>query len=202
MPQITLRDSDIRLPLHRWLEGQPHDSPTSIVHELKLLRPTARVDIAVINGELSGFEIKSDVDTLYRLPRQVASFSAFFDRVCVVTTYRHAAAAAEVTPDWWDIVVADLQGDAYEPIFVRKGERNPGPSNGALLAALTVKELRTLLLSAGCPLVAESRKGALVSAALELVEYETLRGSARDLLRARKLRADQSVPSPQTTVPA
>lgn len=202
MPQTLLRDSDIRRPLHRWLEDQPHESPTSIVHELKLLRPTARVDIAVINGELSGFEIKSDVDTLSRLPRQVASFSAFFDRVCVVTTSRHAAAAAAVTPSWWDIVVAAVEGGKYEPIFVRQGARNPAPNNAALLAALTKEELRTLLLSSECPLASKSRKAALVAAALEHIESETLRGSARDLLRARRLRGDQSVPSPQTTDPA
>ena len=72
-----LRDPQIRRPLHYWLQRKfSSHGDTEILHELKMSRPSGRVDVAVINGRLCGFEIKSDFDSLSRLPRQVRAFSA------------------------------------------------------------------------------------------------------------------------------
>src|SRR5271156_2900941 len=72
MKMVGFRDSQIRKPLHYWLVRKfSGHSDTEILHELKMPRPSGRVDMAVINGRLCGFEIKSDFDSLSRLPRQV-----------------------------------------------------------------------------------------------------------------------------------
>jgi hypothetical protein len=96
-----LRDADIRGHLETWIRSLHSETPTVILHELKIPRPSARVDIAVVNGELSAFEIKSDVDSLFRLPRQVLSFDSVFDRVSLVTTEKHLQRARAVIPRWW-----------------------------------------------------------------------------------------------------
>lgn len=84
---VLLRDLHIRKPLHHWLLAAHADCPdTEILHELKIPRPSARIDIAVVNGEICGFEIKSDVDSLARITRQERAFSAVFDRVSIVIT--------------------------------------------------------------------------------------------------------------------
>src|ERR1700733_1041930 len=101
MKNRCFRDPELRKPLHKWLERKflAHDD-TEILHELRMPRPSGRVDIAVVNGRLAGFEIKSDFDSLSRLPRQVRAFSAVFDEMCVVTTPRHSADAKKIIPSW------------------------------------------------------------------------------------------------------
>lgn len=180
-----LRDSDIRQPLHRWLLDQHHNDPeTSVIHELKLPRPSARVDLAVVNGELAGFEIKSDVDSLARLPRQILSFNRVFDRVCVVTTKRHAQAVRRSVPRWWGIAIAKGEGGEVKFKSVRLGRQNPQPDIIALLHALYLPELRSILRFHGIAGGCSGGKDELVRRALELPTAST-RTASRDALRRR-----------------
>ncbi len=138
-----LRDSDIRAALHEWLwDAHARDTNTVILHELKIPRPSARVDIAVVNGEICGFEIKSDVDGLARLPRQVKAFSTVFDRVCVVTTRKHVASARKIIPEWWGIIspIGDEQFERVLPSLC-----NPNRNIVAALHMLSRSELCGIL---------------------------------------------------------
>ncbi len=63
----------------------------------------ARVDVAVVNGSLSGYEIKSDRDTLARLPRQLAVYELCFDFMTIVVGPRHLDECRETVPQWWGI---------------------------------------------------------------------------------------------------
>ncbi len=47
------------------------DPSTLIVDELGIRQGAARIDVTVINGVIHGYELKSDCDTLNRLPSQV-----------------------------------------------------------------------------------------------------------------------------------
>lgn len=59
-----LRDGCIRAPLINWLRAlHPEDGSTELLQEFKMPRPSARIDLALVNGELAGFEIKSDADS-------------------------------------------------------------------------------------------------------------------------------------------
>src|ERR1700674_1251921 len=70
-----LRDSEIRAALRAKLHSiHSQDPETVVIDELSLCQGDARVDMAVVNGSLSGYEIKSDRDTLTRLPRQLAVY--------------------------------------------------------------------------------------------------------------------------------
>ncbi len=57
------------------------DHDTKVVQEMGVWNGTVRIDIAVINGELGGFELKSDSDNLLRLPAQAELYSRVFDRM-------------------------------------------------------------------------------------------------------------------------
>jgi hypothetical protein len=86
-----LRDTNIRRPLKRHLaDVHAKDADTRIVDELGLRQGAVRVDVAVINGALHGYEIKSDVDTLQRLSSQVETYSDVLDEAALVTTVEHA----------------------------------------------------------------------------------------------------------------
>lgn len=71
----VLRDAELRRALLGDLAPQL-DADTLVVDELDLCGLT-RVDVAVVNGHLSGFEIKGSTDSLRRLPGQVAVYSMY-----------------------------------------------------------------------------------------------------------------------------
>ena len=76
-----MRDLDARTAIRRQLHAAHSADPdTRIVEEMGIWSGSVRIDIAVINGELSGFELKSDRDTLERLPNQADLYSRVFDR--------------------------------------------------------------------------------------------------------------------------
>src|SRR5690606_35081277 len=81
------------------------DPRVLVVEELGLQHGMCRVDIAVVNGFLHGYEIKSDADTLVRLPQQVAAYSKALDRATLVVGERHVAAARTILPNWWGLKV-------------------------------------------------------------------------------------------------
>src|SRR4051812_32014446 len=71
-PMSPSTDSEIRAALHRKaLRAFHHCNDTLVIDELGIAHAKARIDVAVINGCLHGFEIKSAADTLTRLPRQL-----------------------------------------------------------------------------------------------------------------------------------
>jgi hypothetical protein len=134
----VLRDADIRVPLEAWIKRRHMREPdTKIIHELPIPRPSARVDMAVINGRLAGFEIKSDVDSAARLVNQVASFSQVFERMTLVTTRKHAGNLPKHVPDWWEILVCD--GSEFR--VQRRGRANADVDVRRLLHVLTRAEL-------------------------------------------------------------
>src|SRR5271163_4238276 len=102
-----MRDQDVRQALHRKVLKEHHgDTNTLVLDELGLRHGTCRVDIAVVNGYLHGSGIKSDADTLERLPAQVLIYGAVLDRATLVVGERHVEKAKTKIPDWWGIKVA------------------------------------------------------------------------------------------------
>jgi len=135
-----MRDQDVRLAvrahLHSLHEG---DSSTRIVEEMGIWSGAVRIDIAVINGELSGFELKSDRDTLDRLPLQADYYSRVFDRLTLVVGTRHVEKASVMLPDWWGITVATGTDAGVTLAEMRLADRNPNIES-YLLAQLLWKE--------------------------------------------------------------
>jgi hypothetical protein len=62
----------------------------------------------MINGVMRGYEIKSDKDTLIRLPYQVKQFNAVFDKLILVVGKRHLYKAMHIVPEWWGIIIAKI----------------------------------------------------------------------------------------------
>ena len=134
-----LRDADIRAAIHQLYA--PSGPDTVLLDELPVCAASARVDVAVVNGSLSGVEIKSDLDRLDRLPSQVRYYSRVFDEVTLVCTQRHQAAAAALIPAWWGLTVAEADGDDVTLFAQRGAGRNPDVSDGSRLWLLTRAEL-------------------------------------------------------------
>lgn len=77
-----MRDIDVRIAVRERLrEEHLGDADTRIVEEMGVWHGSVRVDIAVINGEIAAYELKSARDTLQRLPGQACLYNEVFDRV-------------------------------------------------------------------------------------------------------------------------
>jgi len=110
---MTTNDKIIRTALKKRLAKMHADDPKlRIVEELGVKHGAARVDIAVINGILHGYEIKSDRDTLLRLPEQVNTYNSVFDKITLVVGKKHLYAAINIVPDWWGITIAKIDADS------------------------------------------------------------------------------------------
>ena len=116
-----MNDAEIRQSFHRiGLRRQHASANTLVVDELGLKHGKYRADIAVINGHLVGYEIKSDEDSFSRLGEQIKAYSDVFDRVTVIIGTKHAKAIRFHVPDWWGIVVAHggpRGGVSFETVF-------------------------------------------------------------------------------------
>lgn len=102
-----MRDRDVRKSVLEKLEALHRgDSNTIILNEFGIWRGSVRVDIAVINGEMHGYELKSAADNLERLHFQSAVYSSVLDRVTLVIAERHVKKALEFIPKWWGVELA------------------------------------------------------------------------------------------------
>lgn len=121
----SLRDSEIRAALRNRLRLIHADEPdTAIIDELSLAQGEARIDIAVVNGSFSGYEIKSDRDTLYRLPHQLAVYELGFNTITIVVGSHHVASCMDNLPSGWGIWEAIRRSDGGVDLEERRKPTN------------------------------------------------------------------------------
>ncbi len=143
-----MRDADIRQVLRERLKSYlGANGASTIIEELGLCGGTVRVDIAVVNGSLKGYEIKSAKDTLTRLSAQAEAYSRVFETMTVVVAERHLRAAEALIPCWWGIQIAAVRGSSTQlTIEDVRGERdNPSVDAGSLVQLLWRNEVVELL---------------------------------------------------------
>ena len=177
-----MRDSDVRKAVRAMLD-QMHagDANTRIVEEMGVWSGSVRIDIAVINGELCGFELKSDRDTLQRLPLQSELYSRVFDRLDLVVGQRHAAKAIEHIPDWWGVKVASICEQGIRLEDRRAGTINPNPDKYLIAQLLWKEEALQVLAQKG---LAKGWKGKRVKLIHERLASEFSLSELKDNVRA------------------
>lgn len=122
-----MRDLDVRQVLREQLQSYfAHDPNTRIIEELGICQGSVRIDVAVANCALHGYEIKSAADTLQRLPAQADAYSRIFDHMTLVTASCHLDLTLQIIPSWWGIVRAIDIGASVQLEPLREAEPNPG----------------------------------------------------------------------------
>jgi hypothetical protein len=123
-----VKDADVRAAVRAKLQASHQNDPnTLVVEEMGVWANSVRIDIAVVNGELAGFELKSDRDTLERLPLQAKIYSKVFDRLTLVVGTRHAKKAVLMVPRWWGVIEAQETESGIALTNFREGKVNPKP---------------------------------------------------------------------------
>jgi len=146
-----MNDQQIRTSFHqKYLRRHHCDSATLVVDELGLQHGKCRADIAVINGHLIGYEIKSDVDSLRRLNDQIDSYNAVFDRASAIVAARHLSEAVAILPEWWGVISAS-EGPRGAIHFrtIRRPKQNVHVDDYAVTQLLWRDEAQEILANLG-----------------------------------------------------
>lgn len=109
-----------------------------------------RVDVAAINGSITGCEIKSCRDNFGRLDRQVRAYSAVMDSAVLVVEGRAASRAMDLAPEWWGVwqASAGASGEAQLEVL-RPAACNPEPVPFAIAQLLWRDEAMAVLRERG-----------------------------------------------------
>ncbi len=99
---------------------------TTVLEELSIARGRARVDVVLLDQRgAHAYEIKSDADTLARLPNQVRYYSQTFSVVTLVVGLEHATQAINIIPSWWGVAVAQIHDGEVVIGDIRQAKPNP-----------------------------------------------------------------------------
>jgi hypothetical protein len=141
-----MRDIDIRKVLLDSFQRQyKNDADTLIIPELGLCQGEARVDLAVVNGVIHGYEIKSERDTLNRLACQQDIYNQVLDFVTVVAGSRHICKIKKTVPKWWGISEVKYKNNKLTITEVRSCKENSKIVPMALVQLLWRNEALSIL---------------------------------------------------------
>lgn len=182
-----MRDGDVRAALHEELRAEHVDAldKTRFVDELGLCGEV-RVDVAVLNGALSGFELKSERDNLRRLPAQVETYSRVLDYATLVVAENHVKHARDVVRPWWGLYVAVPAGGHVVLEHEREPRYNELVDAGSLVQLLWRDETLSVLVALGHATGLRSKpRRVLWERLVAVVELQDLRDLVRERLKSR-----------------
>lgn len=184
---LTMRDADVRQSLRVHLDTlHAHDVRTRVIDELDLCGQV-RVDVAVVNGYLAGYELKSARDTLRRLPLQVELYSKVLDWATLVVAASHVDHALPLLPRWWGVMVAIADDDAVRLEVEREPQANQGVDASALVRLLWRDEALRELEQRGCDRgVRTKNRRALWDRLVQEVPLPELQSLVRECLKRRE----------------
>lgn len=186
---ILTSDRTIRVALREKLENTfKGKTQARIVEELGITDGAARIDIAVVNGSIHGYELKSDKDTLNRLPSQIKIYNSVFDFVTLVVGKNHLHEAIKIVPEWWGITVAKITNINTSMSFynIREPEKNPSQDSLAIAALLWRDEALMILENIGeAKGVRSKNRKAIYQRLVEALDREQLSSVVRERLITR-----------------
>jgi len=147
---VPPNDADVRAALRKKLTSRYGGRcETVVLDELGVCRGEVRVDVAVVNGKIHGYEIKSDRDSLRRLAGQIALYGKVLDQATLVVGERHFSAAAAMLPEWWGLLLVKSTNNGPRFETMRRARMNPARDARALVEFLWLEDSIALLQQHG-----------------------------------------------------
>lgn len=185
-----MKDRDIRAVLKtELLRRYAKNGNTLVLDELGIRNGSARIDLVVVNHQLHGYEIKSDSDSLRRLPEQIRIFSGVMDRITLVVGYRHAYDALRMVPEWWGVRLAREDDRSGKVVLTsaRFPRNNPEVELNAVAALLWRGEALSILEGMGAAKGVRSKpRTDIYRRLVEVSQPEYLCARVRQQLRSRE----------------
>ena len=180
-------DAAVRDLLKQHLINAHFGEQTVVLDELGLCQGDVRVDVAAVNGELSGFEIKSPADSLARWPKQRRVYSKVVDRAWLVAPEKTLEAAR--APGWWGLIRVVETEHQLGLRVIRPALMNPTPDPYSIACLLWRDEALRALDEVGRGRGVRTKRRALVWERLvEELSLDELRRAVRAALRVRPQR--------------
>lgn len=191
-------DKVIRTALIKKLNEHYYGRPdTEIIEELGIQHGEVRVDVAVVNGIIHGYELKSDKDTFCRLPEQMNIYNKVFDKITLVVGKSHLCEAMYFVPDWWGITLAKIVSSKNDVqlISIREPNFNKVQDNSTIVKLLWRNEALSILKEHNAVKGMYSKKREVIyeklNSLLDLTELkEIVRIKIRDRLLKKVWRFD------------
>ncbi len=122
------------------------DGTLGVVQELEIARGRVRADVVRLsNCSIHAYEIKSDLDTLRRLPKQIQHYNEVFSTITLVVGIDHIVEALYVIPDWWGVIVAEFNDTKLRLNPIRQVQQNNHTDYEAISDLLQKHELMKIL---------------------------------------------------------
>jgi len=184
-----MNDSIIRKAFHSHMIRHCHQDPnTLVVDELGVHHGKARIDIAVINGALTGYEIKSEMDDLSRLESQVEAYSTVFNKLTLIVAEKYSKDSQDLLPKWWGLITVKKgvrSGLTFNKDRIAKN--NPQLDNYSVAKLLWKDEAISLLKEFGIKgKILRSNRNVLYENLADLVNKENLQSMVCEILKARQ----------------
>ena len=182
-----LKDIEIRPVLKDMIIEQNKDLDYRIIDEMTICDGEARVDIAVANGLLYGYEIKSDADTLQRLINQQECYNKTFDRICITVGKKYSDSIAEHIPDWWGIYVAEEDENGnVQLICQRISQDNKEVNSKSLLELLWRDEVYDFLKKNNIEKISGKNRRILRNIIIENFTRQEIKDFTRETIKRRE----------------
>ncbi|WP_417832197.1 sce7726 family protein [Terasakiella sp.] len=176
-------DKEIRKAIHKKLLRKYHNcEETIVIDELGVEHGRNRIDIAVLNGLLHGYEIKSSLDTLNRLGAQIESFAKCFEKLTLIVAPNHLETTLEEVPSWIGVIEASKGSrGAIHFKSVRNPKINPNLNVFYMSHLLWKPEAISLLENKGVSL--KELKGSRKNLYTLIAEKYDVRGLTEEIKR-------------------
>ena len=183
---VLLKDNDIRVTLIDELNRINAQHDYRIIEELAVCDGEARVDVAVANGRLCGYEIKSDADTLERLALQQKCYDKTFDTVSIVVGEKFKDRIEECIPNYWGIYVVYEYAGRCKIKRKRAAKVNKNIEANSLLELLWKEEIIKLLRNAGIKGISGKNRRLLRQIVIDNFTLKEIRDYTRETIKSRQ----------------
>ena len=186
-----MHDEDVRKAMWGWLHehwAEDGRNPEEALFTDELVATDeVRADIAIISPDMmEGFELKSECDTLDRLPHQVEGYSKIFDQCSLVCADRLYAQGSAMVPAWWGLFRATGESGHVRITCERQPGTNPHPDLWWRASLMWVSECKEVLARHGMLKGLKSKTRAFLWDALsEKLDGDTLSKEVRMQLLSR-----------------
>ena len=170
-------DKDIREPLFDYLDARY--GKVRVIEEKEIHRSRADV-LAIVDGAIIGFEIKSDSDSYARLKTQVKDYDKFCDKCYVVVGESHIHVAEHI-PEYWGIIVVNQEN----VIVDRDADLCPKVKLRNQLDMLWRNELLNIQLKEGLPKLARWKRIDIYKRLIETAGEPTIKADVIEQLFER-----------------
>lgn len=159
--------------------------PSDVLDEFWVPLSNERADVVVVATTMAGYEIKTDRDTLKRLPRQIGAYGRVFDECTVVVAERHLVGVLDLVPDWWGVATYLRDPRPLSFLEVRVGTANGAVDPETLVRLLWRVEVRAALAALGAEIDPRASRVSMWRHLVELVDLGRLKSIVRAALLGR-----------------